>query len=233
VHRKPTLADLETHLGYRFRDRSYLNEALTHSSAKKRETDPDLERLEFLGDRVLGLWAAAVVSRHDMQDALGDRARSYNRLVCAETCAAVANTIELGLHIKMAASEARSGGRRKTVILADACEAVLGAVFLDGGYDAAASVLTRLWTPFVGEALQAAKDPKTALQEFAQKRKLGLPVYVELERSGADHAPSFVVQVHVSGHAPATGTGASLKKAQQAAAEALMMSLSALEPASG
>jgi ribonuclease-3 len=122
----------------------------------------------------------------------------------------------------MAASEARSGGRKKEVILADACEALLGAILMDGGALAAETAVGRLWSPLIGTAEAPAPDAKTALQEYAQSQKWGLPEYREVGRSGADHAPSFMVEVSVKGLKPEQGAGPSLKKAQQAAAEALL-----------
>jgi ribonuclease-3 len=150
-------------------------------------------------------------------------ARHFNALVCKESCAAVAEGLGLGPHIIMAASEARSGGRKKAVILADACEALLGAVYVDGGFELAQVVVQRLWGPLIASAEPPAPDAKTALQEFAQSQKRGLPAYKQIARSGMDHAPSFTVEVSVKGLVPAQGSGASLKKAQQAAAEALLI----------
>jgi ribonuclease-3 len=122
----------------------------------------------------------------------------------------------------MAASEARTGGRKKEVILADACEALLGAILVDGGTVAGEAAVGRLWAPLIGTAEAPAPDAKTALQEYAQSQRWGLPKYREIGRSGADHAPSFTVEVSVKGLKPEQGAGPSLKKAQQAAAEALL-----------
>ncbi|HZV20420.1 MAG TPA: ribonuclease III, partial [Hyphomicrobiales bacterium] len=210
-------------LGYNFKDRGLLEEALTHASARSSRQGRDNERLEFLGDRVLGLAIAATLYRRFPKAREVEFARHFNALVCKEACAAVAHRLQLGDYIIMAASEAQSGGRTKTVIVADACEAVLGAIFIDGGYAAAEEVVQRLWAPLIATAEMPTPDAKTALQEFAQSRGLGLPKYREIERSGADHAPSFTVEVKVQGLEPARGAGSSLKKAQQAAAEALLV----------
>jgi ribonuclease III len=220
--RKSKIGELEALLGYEFEDRTILDEALTHSSARNERGGRDNERLEFLGDRVLGLSIAALLFELFPAAREVELARRFNALVCKSSCAEVALRLDLGPHLVMAASEARSGGRRKDVILADACEAVLGAIIIDGGFGAAESAVRRLWSPLLQAAELAAPDAKTALQEYAQSRKLGLPVYREASRSGADHAPSFTVEVSVKGLKPERGKGPSLKKAQQAAAEALL-----------
>lgn len=220
--KKPQINELETLLGYTFKDRSLLTEALIHSSARSENGGRDNERLEFLGDRVLGLSIAALLFTRLPQAREVELARHFNALVCKDLCAEIARRLELGSHIIMAASEARSGGRRKEVILADACEALLGAVLVDGGTPAAEAAVNRLWAPLIGTAEAPAPDAKTALQEYAQSQRWGLPEYREIGRSGADHAPNFTVEVSVKGLKPEQGTGLSLKKAQQAAAEALL-----------
>jgi ribonuclease-3 len=220
--KKPHISELESLLGYTFRDNSLLNEALTHSSARNEHGGRDNERLEFLGDRVLGLAIAALLFERFPAAREVELARHFNSLVCKTTCAEIAQRLGLGPQIAMAASEARSGGRKKDVILADACEAVLGAISVDGGFSAADGAVRRLWAPLLLGAEAPAPDAKTALQELAQSQKRGLPVYREVARSGADHAPSFTVEVSVKGLKPERGEGPSLKKAQQAAAEALL-----------
>jgi ribonuclease-3 len=221
--RKTHIGELETRLGYRFKNRDLLREALTHASARAEQGGQDNERLEFLGDRVLGLSIAALLFERFPEAREVEFARHYNALVCKGCCADIAQTVGLGPHLIMASSEARSGGRKKAVILADACEALLGAVYIDGGFPAAESVVQRLWAPLVATAEPPSPDAKTALQEFAQSQRRGLPDYREVSRSGADHAPSFTVEVRVTGLKPVQGTGSSLKRAQQAAAEALLV----------
>ena len=220
--KKPQIKELEALLGYTFEDRSLLTEALIHSSARTENGGTDNERLEFLGDRVLGLSIAALLFSRLPQASEVELARHFNALVCKGSCAEIARRLELGSHIIMAVSEARSGGRRKEVILADACEALLGAILVDGGTLAAEAAVNRLWAPLIGTAEAPAPDAKTALQEYAQSQRWGLPEYREIGRSGADHAPNFTVEVSVKGLKPEQGTGSSLKKAQQAAAEALL-----------
>ncbi len=221
--KKPQTQELETVLGYSFRDKVLLREALTHASARALQGGHDNERLEFLGDRVLGLGVASMLYALFPEAREVEFARHYNALVCERCCANVAETLDLGQHLIMAPSEARSGGRKKAVILADACEALLGAVYVEGGFASALAVIQRFWAPLVVTAEPPAPDAKTALQEYAQSQKRGLPEYREVGRSGADHAPSFIVEVTVKGHIPAQGEGTSLKKAQQAAAEALLL----------
>ena len=220
--KKPQIQELEALLGHTFKDRSLLKEALTHSSARNEHGGRDNERLEFLGDRVLGLSIAALLFARFPQAREVELARHFNALVWKGACAEIARRLELGSHLIMAASEARCGGRKKEVILADACEALLGAILVDGGTLAAEAAVQRLWAPLVGTAEAPAPDAKTALQEYAQSQKRGLPEYREVERSGADHAPSFTVEVSVKGLKPERGAGPSLRKAQQAAAEALL-----------
>ncbi len=221
--KKPQVHELEARLGYTFSDKSLLAEALTHASARASHAGHDNERLEFLGDRVLGLSIAALLYVRFPEAREVEFARHYNALVCKGCCAAVAARLELGPQLIMAPSEARTGGRKKDVILADACEAILGAIHVDGGFAAAEAVVRKLWGPLIATSATPAPDAKTALQEYAQSQRRGLPDYRETGRSGADHAPSFTVQVTVSGLTPALGEGTSLKKAQQAAAEALLV----------
>ncbi len=220
--KKPQIKELEALLGYTFKDRSLLTEALIHSSARTESGGRDNERLEFLGDRVLGLFIAALLFTRLPQAREVELARHFNALVCKGSCAEIARRLELGSHLIMAASEARSGGRKKEVILADACEALLGAILMDGGTPAAETAVNRLWAPLIGTAEAPAPDAKTALQEYAQSQRWGLPEYKEIGRSGCDHAPIFTVEVSVKGLKPEQGAGSSLKKAQQAAAEALL-----------
>jgi ribonuclease III len=221
--KKPHIQELEARLGYNFKDKGLFGEALTHASARTGRSGRDNERLEFLGDRVLGLSIAALLYEQFPDAREVELARHYNALVCKGCCAEVAQSLDLGLHLIMAPSEARSGGRKKAVILADACEALLGAIHVDGGFAAAEAAVRKLWGPLIVTAETPAPDAKTALQEYAQSQRRGLPEYREVGRSGADHEPSFTVEVTVKGMGPALGEGASLKKAQQAAAEALLI----------
>jgi ribonuclease III len=219
--RKPT--ELEGRVGYRFKDRALLTKALTHASVRQASTKRrDNERLEFLGDRVLGLAIAALLSEAYPTASEGDLARLFNRLVRGGTCAEVAREIDLGAALVLSSSEAGSGGRDKETILADACEALLGAIFLEAGYDTARGVVLRLWSSRLEASLGDAADAKSALQEWAQGRGLDLPDYVEIAREGPHHAPRFTSEVRIKGQKPARGDGASKRAAEQAAAAALL-----------
>jgi ribonuclease III len=217
------LKDLEARLGYLFEDRPLLKRALTHASVRKASAKRrDNERLEFLGDRVLGLAIAELLSGTFPSATEGELARHYNRLVRGGTCAEVARSLELGPVLVLSESEAGSGGRNKETILADACEAVLGAVFLEAGYETAREVVRLHWGPLMRGAPADAADAKSALQEWAQGQGLDLPVYVEVERHGPDHAPRFTSEVRIKGKKPARGEGANKRSAEQAAATALL-----------
>lgn len=216
--------DLETRLGYKFRAQDLLTRALTHSSFKgSTKTTGDNERLEFVGDRVLGLAIAEVLQDTFPKANEGELARRYNRLVRGETCASVGRELGLGTYLILSESESASGGRDKETILADAVEAILGAVFLDAGYDKAKAVVRRLWEPLTGQHTRPAiADPKSALQEWAQGKGLPLPNYVEIARTGPDHAPLFTTEVRIPGCPPARGEGASKRAAEQSAASTLL-----------
>ena len=215
---------LSDRLGYVFNDQAWLKVALTHSSARV-GTKPgeDNERLEFLGDRVLGLAIAELLIDRYPDAHEGELARWYNHMVRAETCAEVAEDWELGHFILMSSGEADSGGRRKKTILANACEALLGAIFTDRGYAAARDIVHHFWERFLGELEIAAPDAKSVLQEWAQGRKLALPRYLEVAREGPDHAPLFTAEVQIEGIAPERGQGANKRAAEQEAAYAMLL----------
>lgn len=235
ILRKRKFKALETALGYRFKSEALLEQALTHSSVRgvdaKRQ---DNERLEFLGDRVLGLCIVERLHEAHPKAKEGEIARRYNSLVRAEACAEVARAIGLGAELRLSQSEADNGGRDKEGILADAIEAVLGAVFLDGGFNKARDVVRRIWTGEGGNAKPDAAggriDAKSALQEWAQGRGLALPHYASLKREGPDHAPVFTTEVSLPGFDPAHGQGPSKRAAEQAAAQALL-AIVMVEPA--
>jgi len=216
-------SSLEEALGRQFGNTQLLQRALTHASVRtSRDPNSDNERLEFLGDRVLGLVVAAYLhaSMPDIRE--GDLARRFNRLVCGDTCAKIARSIDLGRHLVLSESEALSGGRNKDTILADALEAVLGAIFLDAGFEAAKTVIEKLWKDHLEGISITPVDAKSALQEWAQGRGFPLPVYKDVSRSGPDHAPQFVSEVYIEGHEPIIGVGSSKRQAQQVAATALL-----------
>jgi ribonuclease III len=222
--RKPALQDLSARLGHHFSDPGLLKLALTHASARAAgNPEDDNERLEFLGDRVLGLAVAELLSNRFPKAREGELARWFNHLVRAETCAEIAQQWDLGAFLLMSGGEAGSGGRSKKTILANACEAVLGAVFADAGYDAAKAVVQRFWEEHLGVLDFAAHDAKSVLQEWAQGRGLPLPRYLEVARQGPDHAPHFTAEVQIDGVAPVRGEGANKRAAEQAAALAMLL----------
>ncbi len=223
LKRKRKFSELEKALGHRFKDQDLVMRALTHSSTRGSGSRHDNERLEFLGDRVLGLSISAALIEAFPEAAEGDLARRFNQLVKRETCAAIGRAIELGQHLILSDSEAMSGGRGKDTILADAIEALLGAAFVDGGFDKANAIVLRLWQSYLVGQPHAVADPKSALQEWAQGRGLPLPRYVEIARSGPDHAPRFLSEVRINGCKPAQGAGASKRAAEQAAASAMLV----------
>lgn len=217
------LRDLEARLGYTFTDRALLKKALTHASVRQASAKRrDNERLEFLGDRVLGLAIAELLSEVYTTATEGELARHFNRLVRGGTCAEVARSLDLGPALVLSESEAGSGGRDKETILADACEALLGAVFLEAGYTVARQVVRQLWMPKLDGEPVATADAKSALQEWAQGQGLSLPSYTEVAREGPDHAPRFTSEVRIKGRKPARGEGASKRAAEQAAAASLL-----------
>ena len=215
------LIALQKRLGHDFADPGLLLRAVTHSSmtAPGRE---DNQRLEFLGDRVLGLVMAEALLRADRAATEGTLAPRYNALVRKETCADVARDIDLGAALKLGRSEQMSGGRRKQALLGDAMEAVIAAVYLDAGFTAAQRLVLRLWGARIDTVEDDAKDAKTALQEWAQARGLGTPDYVLIDRSGPDHAPVFTIEVRLPGKRSARATAGNKRQAEQTAARSLL-----------
>ncbi len=215
---------LEERIGYRFADATILDSALSHISALKgaRNRAGSYQRLEFLGDHVLGLVISDMLFRAFPKADEGELSRRLADLVRKETCAEIARAIDLGTAIRLGASEANAGGRTRPAILADVCEALIGAVYLDGGFSAAEALVGRLWEARMRTTAQPLRDPKTVLQEWAQARGLPTPVYREVARSGPDHDPEFRVAVHLPKLAPAEGVGRSKRVAEQAAAAAMM-----------
>jgi len=222
--RTTDLSQLSAQLGHTFAKPALLKLALTHASAHPgSKPNEDNERLEFLGDRVLGLAIAELLTDRFSAASEGELARWFNHLVRTETCADIAQSWNLGDFILMSGGEAGSGGRHKKTILANACEAVLGAIFADAGYEVARDVIYRGWEPYLEELDQAAPDAKSVLQEWAQGQQLPLPRYVEIAREGPDHAPRFTAEVQVEGMAPERGEGANKRQAEQAAALAMLL----------
>ncbi len=220
---------LQDKLDYRFSRPELLDEALCHSSLAmtQAEPTPSNERLEFLGDRVLGVVVAQLLFERFPGENEGALARRHAELVRKETLARVAESLDLGLHLRIARSEEETGGRSNPAILADACEAVIAALYLDGGFDAAARFVRGRWAPLMEEDLTPPKDAKTALQEWAQGRGMPLPDYRETGREGPPHAPTFRIEVSLPGEESAVAEGGSKRAAEQAAAQLLLERLEA------
>jgi ribonuclease III len=221
ARKKPELSELETRVGHVFSDKELLRWALTHVSAATQRPD-SYERLEFLGDRVLGLAVAHMIYEDFPGDSEGELSRRLAALVRKETCAEVAELWGVGPFIRLGDGEAQTGGRKKRAILGDVCEAIIGAVFLDGGAAAAETIVRSAFGPKMREAGRVLRDAKTALQEWAQARRLAPPRYRLVTRSGPDHAPSFELAVEIEGFEAALGSGTSKRIAEQAAAAAFM-----------
>jgi ribonuclease-3 len=234
------LQALQTRLGYEFRRIELLDEALTHPSfqgeAGRRKCN---ERMEFLGDRVLGLVIANLLFQKFRREEVGALARRHAALVRREALVQVADELGLAACIRISRGEEDAGGRTNPGLLGDACEALIAALYIDGGletakaffakfwaeagFDAAQDVVERLWCPLVERDASPPKDAKTMLQEWAQGRGLPLPSYIETDRSGPPHAPIFLVQVIVEGFPAVTASGSSKRLAERAAAEMMLM----------
>lgn len=213
-------------LGHDFARPELLHRALTHPSMSS-PARPDNQRLEFLGDRVLGLVMAEALLRADKSASEGQLAPRFNALVRKESCAEVARALNLGAALKLGRSEMLSGGRRKEAILADAMEAVIAAVYLDGGFEVARAVVLHHWRARLDSVDADARDAKTMLQEWAQARGQTPPRYLEAGRSGPDHAPEFIIEARLDSGESARAAAGSKRQAEQLAARALLERLEA------
>ncbi|WBU53187.1 ribonuclease III [Paracoccus sp. SCSIO 75233] len=211
-----------TRLGHEFTRPELLVQALTHGSVST-PTRPHNQRLEFLGDRVLGLTMAEALYAADTDASEGQLAPRYNALVRGETCAAIARQIGLGDVLKLGRSEMVSGGRRKEALLADAMEAVLAAIYLDAGFETAQRVILTLWADRLDSVEEDARDAKTALQEWAQANGMTPPDYTVTNRKGPDHAPEFEITVSLDNGRKAVAKGKGTKRSiEQKAAQAML-----------
>ena len=220
---------LQGQLGYEFQRPALLDEALTHPSfqgeaGRRRQCN---ERMEFLGDRVLGLVIADLLFDEFRREEVGALARRHAALVRREALVQVAEELGLAACIRLSRGEEEAGGRNNPGLLGDACEAVIAAIYLDGGFDIAQEVVRRLWRPLVARDTSPPKDAKTMLQEWVQGQGLPLPLYVETDRSGPPHAPVFRVEVTIQGFAPVTASGSSKRVAERAAAETMLVKVRA------
>lgn len=214
-------AELELRLNYSFLDKDRLRRALTHSSAISpgRRVAESYQRLEFLGDRVLGLVVADLLFQRMPKAKEGELARALNSVVRKETCAAVAIDLDMGPNIFMDKSELRNGGREKPSVLADACEAVIGAIYIDGGFEPAFAFVKSSFSNYLEATNDLQVDAKTMLQEWAQGAGLPVPQYVETDRFGPAHSPVFTIAVKIDGYEAISAKGPSKKIAEQSVAE--------------
>jgi ribonuclease-3 len=221
---KATTAAIEARIGHKFADPGLLTTAITHVSALKpsRKRGDSYQRLEFLGDHVLGLVVSDMLYRAFPEADEGELSKRLADLVRKESCAEVARALGLIDDIKLGAVGAGVGARLRKSVLGDICEAVIGAVFLDGGYAAAAAFIEHNWTERMRKPRQPLRDPKTVLQEWAQGKGLPTPVYREVERTGPHHDPQFRVAVDLPGLAPAEGVGGSKRAAEKVAASVMI-----------
>ena len=211
---------LEGALGHRFERPALLALALRHPSAGAKAGSN--QRLEFLGDRVLGMVVAAMLYEAFPHEAEGALSHRHSALVRREALEGVARSLELGDRLTLSRSEDTAGGRDNPANLADACEAVIGALYIDGGLDAAERFIRRYWAGAMNADPEPPRDAKTQLQEWTQARGLGLPAYCTLSSTGPAHSPLFEVEAEVAGLGAAVATGATKRAAEQDAAGALL-----------
>jgi ribonuclease-3 len=217
-----TLETLQQTIGYQFRDVKLLRLALTHRSLAREGIEASNQRLEFLGDSVLGLTIAELLYARYPAEAEGDLSKRLVSLVNGEQLAAIARRMQLAEMLSMSSGEEDQGGRENPSNLEDACEAVLGAIYLDGGIEAARSLVERYWGEQANAMVSPPKDAKTSLQEWAQARGMPLPEYALISSDGPSHAPMFVIEVRVEGQAPIRAEAGVKKVAERLAAEKLL-----------
>lgn len=213
------MSALELRIGYEFINKALLTLALTHPSLGKKNNN---QRLEFLGDAVLGLVVAELLYEQFPNEQEGELARRQAALVRGETLVKLANDLQLGEALIVSASEAQAGGRVTASNLEDAMEALIGAIYLDGGLKGVTQFALPHWSKLSKEITTPPKDAKTALQEWAQARGLAVPTYTLLETAGPSHAPNFTIEVLVTGYPPATAQSGSKRQAEQLAAGKLL-----------
>lgn len=214
------LAAVEDRIGYHFDDQALLKTALTHASTA---SGSNYQRLEFLGDRVLGLAVAEMLLEAFPEASEGELSRRLADLVRKETCAEVAAALDLGAAIRLGGGAAQRQGLINTNLLGDVCEAVIGAIFVDGDFDAAVRFVQANWRERMLTAPEETRNAKAILQEWAQGRGLPTPSYAIVERTGPDHRPMFFVEVKVASLKPGRGEGRSRREAEQEAAAAVLV----------
>jgi ribonuclease-3 len=220
---KEQRSECEATLGHRFKMPALLDRAMTHrSAAQGKAAEWSNERLEFLGDRVLGLVIVETLMERFPNLREGELAPRLNALVSRETCAVIGAELELGRFLIVDRSERASGGPSKPTLVANAAEAVIGAIYLDGGMKAAEKFVLKRWAGMLKANEVRPRDPKSSLQEWVQGQGLPTPSYRHDAREGPDHAPVFTATVHVQGRDPALGTGSSKQEAEREAAKAML-----------
>jgi len=217
------LGSLCVRIEYEFKKTQLLELALNHASFENRESNISNERLEFLGDRVFGLIIAEMLFKKFPNESEGDIAKRHTALVRQEALVRVAQEIQLGQFILMSKGEEASGGRQNHSVLANCCEALIAALYLDGGYSVAWNFVSKFWLDLIEEMDKPPQDPKTALQEWAQGKGLPIPCYDEINRKGPPHKPTFLIKVMISNKYSAKAWGSSKQKAEQNAAKVLML----------
>ncbi len=234
----PRLAALQDRLGHAFADAGLLRDALTHPSlsagaGRRRGSNAasPYERLEFLGDRVVGLAVAEMLWRRFPDEPEGDLSRRFTALVSQEPMAEIGLELGLDSALMLCAGTEKDNGRSNPSILADACEAVIGAVFADAGFGPAQALVERLWSARIDSTVRPPRDAKTALQEWAQGRGLPLPEYSVISQQGPSHAPVFRIRVAVAEAGSAEAEGASKRNAERAAAASLLAEINAKDTA--
>lgn len=213
---------LQDRISYQFHSIELLNLAMAHPSLAQKRSN---QRLEFLGDSVLGLAVATLLYELYPTENEGELARRHAALVCGPTLVEIAKQLELGNYLFLGDSEENAGGRKNVTNLEDACEALVGALYLDGGFPAADRFIRSYWTALAKSVSEPPKDAKTALQEWTQARALGTPEYVVINADGPAHAPIFTIEVRVKGHTPVNAEGTSKRAAEQGAAEKILKQL--------
>lgn len=220
------MEELEEKLEYRFHDRALLRTALTHSSYANEHRCASNERLEFVGDSVLGMVTAAYLYQHYPDLPEGKMTRLRAEIVCEQSLWDVAETLGLGSKLQLGRGEDSSGGRERPSILADAVEAVIAAVYLDGGFEPARNVIDRyILSKLEGDAAGLVRDWKTELQEIIQRKPGNSLTYTMTGESGPDHMKRFTAAVSCNQSVIGTGEGRSKKEAEQMAARAAMLAM--------
>ncbi len=216
------LQALQARLNYQFVDNIYIERALTHASAHQKSTGLDYERLEFLGDRVVNLVVADLLFKIFPDENEGSLAKRHTALVRTETLAELARILKMGEFVILSDAERMAGGAENDNILADIMEAIIAAIYLDGGFHAAEKFIVFIMGDRLHKMTEPPRDPKTALQEWSQANGLGLPAYEVVGQDGPDHAPEFTIQVSLDGYVSQSATSTSKKKAEKEAAQKML-----------